>query len=81
MSMDIGETISVIAAFGLPYRIKPVRFRWSGKLFEVKDITYAWQTKEGQNRLYHFSVSDGNTLYELSFDTSSLLWKMEKVEV
>ena len=81
MSMDIGETISVIASFGLPYRIKPVRFRWSGKMFEVKDITYAWQTKEGQNRMYHFSVSDGNTLYELSFDTSSLLWKMEKVEV
>jgi hypothetical protein len=80
MTMDIGETISVIASFGLPYRIKPVRFRWSGKLFEVRDITYSWQTREGQNRIYHFSVSDGQTLYELSFDTSSLLWRMEKVE-
>jgi hypothetical protein len=80
MPMDIGETISVIASFGLPYRIRPVRFRWAGKLFEVKDITYSWQTREGQNRMYHFSVSDGQTLYELSFDTASLLWKMEKVE-
>ena len=81
MPMDIGENISVIASFGLPYRIRPVRFRWLGKLFEVRDITYSWQTREGQNRIYHFSVSDGQTLYELSFDTSSLLWKMEKVEV
>ena len=80
MPMDIGETISVIASFGLPYRIRPVRFRWSGKLFEVRDITYSWQTREGQKRIYHFSISDGQTLYELSFDTSSLLWKMEKVE-
>lgn len=80
MPMDIGETISVIASFGLPYRIRPVRFKWSGKLFEVRDITYSWQTKEGQNSIYHFSVSDGQTLYELSFDTASLLWKMEKVE-
>ena len=80
MPADIGETISVIASFGLPYRIRPVRFRWSGKLFEVKNITYSWQTREGQSRTYHFSVSDGQTLYELSFDTSSLLWKMEKVE-
>ena len=79
--MEIGETISVIAAFGLPYKIKPLRFRWSGKSFEIRDITYAWQTKEGQTKMYHFSVSDGKTLYELSFDTASLLWRMEKLEV
>jgi len=78
--MDIGETISVVASFGLPYKIKPLRFRWSGKLFEVKDVTYSWQTKEGQNKIHHFSISDGKTLYELSFDTFSLLWRLEKVE-
>jgi hypothetical protein len=58
-----------------------VRFKWNKKLFEVKEITYTWQTKEGQNRTYHFSISDGKTLYELSFDTSSLLWRLEKLEV
>jgi len=79
--MDIGETISVIASFGLPYKIRPLRFKWSGKLFEVKDITYIWQTKEGQTKFYHFSVSDGKTLYELSFDTTSLLWRIENLEV
>jgi hypothetical protein len=79
--MDIGETISVVASFGLPYKIKPLRFNWSGKLFEVTNITYSWQTKEGQTRIYHFSISDGKTLYELSFDTFSLLWKLEKAEV
>jgi hypothetical protein len=78
--MDIGESISVIASFGLPYKIKPVRFKWSGRLREVKDITYSWTTKEGQSKIYHFSVSDGKTLYELSFDTSSLLWRLEKLE-
>jgi hypothetical protein len=79
--MDIGENISVIASFGLPYKIKPVRFKWSGRLREVKDITYSWTTKEGQSKIYHFSISDGKTLYELSFDTSSLLWRLEKLEV
>jgi len=79
--MDIGETISVVASFGMPYRIKPVRFRWSGKLFEVKEVTYAWETKEGQTKIHHFSISDGKTLYELSFNTMSLLWRLEKVEV
>jgi hypothetical protein len=79
--MDIGETISVVASFGMPYRIKPVRFRWSGKLFEVQEITYAWQTKEGRTKIYHFSITDGKTLYELSFDTASLLWRLERLEV
>ncbi|MCG2721831.1 MAG: hypothetical protein L6290_07435 [Thermodesulfovibrionales bacterium] len=79
--MDIGETISVVASFGMPYKIKPVRFRWNGKLFEVKDITYAWQTKEGQTKIYHFSITNGKTLYELSFDTVSLVWRLERLEV
>jgi hypothetical protein len=76
----IGETISVIASFGLPYRIRPMRFRWTGKLFEVKEITYTWTTREGESKLYHFSISDGKALYELSFDTTSLLWRLEKLD-
>jgi len=78
--MHIGENISVIASFGLPYKIRPVRFRWKGRLFEIREITYSWQTQEGQTRIYHFSITDGKTLYELSFDTASLVWKVEKVE-
>jgi hypothetical protein len=78
--MHIGETISVIASFGLPYKIRPVRFKWKGRLFEIREITYSWQTQEGQTRIYHFSITDGKTLYELSFDTASLVWKVEKVE-
>lgn len=78
--MHIGETISVIASFGLPYKIRPVKFKWTGRLFAVKEITYFWMTKEGQSTIYHFSVSDGETLYELSFDTTSLLWRLENLE-
>ena len=77
---DIGERIIVVASFGMPYRIKPLRFRWSGRMFEVKDITYTWQTRDGQKTTHHFSVTDGRTLYELSFDTHSLVWKMENLE-
>lgn len=78
--MHIGETISVIASFGLPYKIKPLRFKWSGRLLEVKEITYTWKTREGKNNIYHFSVSDGGILYELSFNTDTLLWRLESLE-
>ncbi len=78
--MNVGETISVIASFSQTYRIKPLRFRWSGRLFEVREITYLWKSAEGQSEIYHFSVTDGRSLYELTFDTKSLLWRLEKLE-
>lgn len=78
--MHIQETISVVALFGLPYKLKPVRFKWSGRVFEVREVTYSWKTKEGHSEIYHFSVIVGESLYELSFNASSLVWKLEGVE-
>ena len=78
--MYVGETISVIASFGQSYKIKPVRFNWSGKLFEIKEITYTWKTRVGKKNIHPFSVTDGRTLYELTFDTNSLLWRLENLE-
>jgi hypothetical protein len=77
----IGEPISVIAAFGgYPTKMRPVRFRWSGRVFEIEDITYHWVSKEGTRVLYHFSVTVGATLYEIVFDSQRLLWSLEKIE-
>lgn len=78
--MHTGEPISVVVSFGMPYRIRPVRFKWSGRPFDIKEVTYMWTTKEGRKDIYHFSVTDGRSLYELTFDTESLLWKLENLE-
>lgn len=78
--MQVGEIISVLASFGAPYRIRPIRFRWSGRSIDVKEITYTWRSKEGRNELYHFSLTDGATLFELTFDTATLLWRLESLE-
>jgi hypothetical protein len=78
--MHVGEAISVMVSFGAPYKMKPVRFSWSGRSIEVKEITYTWKSREGQKDIYHFSISDGATLFELTFDTTSLLWRLESLE-
>jgi hypothetical protein len=78
--MQIKEDITVLASFGKPYRIKPLRFTWSGRTVEVKEVTYTWKTREGQKDLHHFSITDGSTLFELSFDAVSLLWRIESLE-
>jgi hypothetical protein len=78
--LEIGERVSVIAAFEKHVRLRPLRFMWSGRQVDIKEITYEWTTSEGKNKLLHFSVTDGSTLYELSFDTHSILWRLEGVE-
>ena len=77
--MQLNENISVVASFGLPYKLKPARFKWNGRLIEVSEVTYQWQTREGADRLYHFAVTDGNNTYELSFNSSSLVWNIEGI--
>ena len=77
----IREQILVIAAFWGNSRLKPLRFRWLDRQIQVKDVTYEWTTEKGNCRLLHFSVTDGNTLYELSFNTDSINWILEGVEV
>jgi len=76
----MSDDITVLASFGMPYRIKPLSFTWSGRTIEIREVTYTWKTKEGQKYLHHFSVTDGNTLYELTFDAVSLLWKIVSLE-
>jgi len=77
--MHIGEKISVLASF--TGGIRPIKFKWSGKLITVQDVTYTWRSREGQASVHHFSVTDGASLYELSFHTQSLVWKLENIEV
>ncbi len=74
----IGEKVSVLASF--TDGIRPIKFKWSGKLVTVQEVTYTWKSREGQASVHHFSVTDGTSLYELSFHSQSLIWRLENLE-
>jgi hypothetical protein len=78
--MRIGNIVTVLAVFGPSYCLKPLRFKWSGRLINVEEITYTWKSREGKKIIHHFSLTDGNALYELSFDNESLVWRLENLE-
>ena len=78
--MKLKEDISVVASFGRPYKVRPVRFRWQDRLLEVSEITYRWSTMEGRAVVHHFAVTDGASAYELSFNSQTLLWRIEGVQ-
>lgn len=61
-------------------RVKPVVFRWKDKKISIENISFAWKTMQGKEKLLHFTVTAAKTLYELMFDISSMTWSLERVE-
>ncbi|MEE8185187.1 MAG: hypothetical protein V3T96_02155 [Thermodesulfobacteriota bacterium] len=74
---EIRDSIKVMAIFDRG--IRPVKFRWEGRVYPVKEITYTWRTREGSAEVIHFSVTDGASLYELSYNKSTMRWSLEQV--
>ena len=72
----IDEPVSVTASFDPSCKIKPAKFLWGKRTFAIKEITYRWKSSEGKTVMLHFSVTDGSTLYQISFNPDSLLWRL-----
>ena len=68
------EPLRVATIFSPGRAIRPVWFEWRRKKCQVRETTYAWQEKTGQNLFLHYCVTDGETLYELVYDTGSQSW-------
>ena len=79
---SIGEAIEVIALFDRGMRpLRPLRFRWQGRVHRIRELTFTWSTMEGADHVVHFSVHDGSALYELSYNKATLRWTLENVAV
>jgi hypothetical protein len=80
MISRVEERIIVAAIFGQKPWLKPVWFIWQGRQYRVKKITYTWVDKEGQEKLYHFAVTDGANLYELCYNSIQLTWQLSAID-
>jgi hypothetical protein len=79
MVVEINETISVGAVFSRG-RIKPVWFVWKGRQVQIRESTFTWRTREGSAVILHFSVTDGQGLYEICYNAESFNWRLTKAE-
>ncbi len=76
----MSEKVSVFALFGMDRPITPLRFRWNGRDINIKKVNYVWKSKRGDTTVWHFSVSGEGAVYQLSFDTRSLIWSIDNAE-
>ena len=80
MAIQIQEQVKVLAVFGENRKLKPVKFFWKNREYKITSITYIWNSRKGKDTIYHFAVTDGSNLYELTYHSEKLTWNLESVE-
>lgn len=81
MAESIDESVSVdllsnhIKGYAFPWVI-----HWRGNRYIVTKVGFHHTTREGKTLYHIFSVSDGNALFKLRFDTETLKWRLLEVE-
>lgn len=75
---ELNERIQVLAWFENG-KISPREFTWNNKIYRIKTITYNWQERQGREVISYFSVDTGTGLYQISFNNTSLGWRMDKI--
>jgi hypothetical protein len=79
--MSLFDRIEVYIVFnGEGRKMRPVKFRWNGRVYAVRDVTYTWESTRGATKYLHFAVCDDANLFELVFDSSALVWEVRNVE-
>ena len=75
---ELNERIQVLAWFRNG-KIYPNTFIWHGKSYKIRQITYNWQERQGKGTICCFSVNTGEDLYQISFNNTTLGWRIDKV--
>jgi hypothetical protein len=79
MPVEINEPIKVAAIFSQG-EIRPVWFAWKGRQVRIKETAFTWKTREGSAAILHFSVTDGQGLYEIAYNKETMGWRMMNAE-
>lgn len=74
----IQEQIAVEVAF-LHNKVLPRKFLWGSRVYEVKKVTMVHEEKQGNDKLYYFSVTDGINFFRLEFSTRDLSWVLSEL--
>ena len=79
MIEDIKETIKVKAIFSAG-KLKPEAFMWRRRVYTVKEISGAYDSRLGRSRQLHYAVSCGSDdVFEIRLDMESMEWRLDRV--
>lgn len=76
----VRESIRVAVVFGPGRVVRPVWFEWKRRKHTISQTTYTWTDKVGEATRLHFSVSDGEALFELIYNTRDQCWSLLQLQ-
>jgi len=61
-------------------RLRPLRFRWRGKVVKVRRVTGEWVRQEGVGRVHYFSIlAENSDYFELAYDLDQSSWRICRI--
>ncbi len=76
MLEQLNQPIEVLGYFG-EGRMRPLRFRWRGRVVRVRRVTGEWSRPEGAGRVHYYSVvADNADYFELAYDVDQSAWRL-----
>ena len=75
---SLSDPVDVLTAF-VDGRVRPLRFRWQGRVIRVRRVTGEWTRREGSSALRYFSVeSSAADTFELCYDPRRPGWILSR---
>lgn len=71
----INEPVDMLVAFR-ENRVIPKRMRWNAREYEIASVNLVHTAREGQKRVFYFSVSDLTNYFKLKLDPDALEWRL-----
>jgi len=69
-----GVPVRIAVIYEPGKRIRPVWFELNRRQYRVLETTYHWRNKIGEAHFLHYTVTDGEGLYELVFNPLDQTW-------
>lgn len=74
------EPVRVAVIFEPGRGLRPVWFDRRNRKHVVRETTYRWQDREGDKPRLHFTVTDGDALFELVYTPLDGTWTLVNQE-
>ena len=78
MLEKVNEPIEVQVNFN-SRQVIPVFFKWRGRTYQVDKLNLAHKERDGNDKIYYFSVSDKANYFRLAFFTRVLSWRIQEI--
>ena len=78
MLEKVNEPIEILVQFN-KNKVMPSFFKWRDKTYRVEKINLVHKERDGNDKIYYFSVSDNANYFRLAFFTRDLSWRIEEL--